>query len=81
MFGFIIIFTAVKHPNKGAVVKLCVEKWVHDNFLFFPKNIHGVILASALNILLALLHKFLTRQSKIINWKLIFFRSLLFEFQ
>ena len=56
MFDFIIIFTTVKDPNKGAVVKLHIEKRVHGNF-FLSEVIYGVTPASELNFLFASLHK------------------------
>ena len=32
IFDF-IVFAIMKHPNKGAVIKMCIKEWIHNNFL------------------------------------------------
>ena len=60
MLDFVIISATMKHPNKGAVIKLCVKNYF-VTILFFCY----VTLARTFKFLLALLHEWLIWLSKL----------------
>ena len=60
MLDFVIISVTMKHPNKGAVIKLCVKNYFLT-ILFFCY----VTLARTFKFLLALLHEWLIWLSKL----------------